>query len=174
MHQACYTSISSSDKLDRAWQHVKKPSNLAQSICQTSGSEMQAGNSQCDDETGGQMPHKHLHSSIGGPLHDKTECGWCVQSLDKSTPKYTNRARGTQLTINCQVSGIKHNGETRGRNTPREYSLSFSCWWSSYLQDKSPTQKIWKGSWTLFISLAHSTSRCPSCMLYTSDSSALV
>ena len=126
MHQACYISILSSDKLDRARQRKKKHSELAQGISQTSSSEthvgnsqcdyetdgqlppkrlcsssseMQVGNSQCDYETDGQLPQKRLRSSIGGPLHDKTKCVWCMQGVDK---KHPDRTRGKMFRLNTQ------------------------------------------------------------------------
>ena len=89
MHEACYISISSLDKLDRARQRKKK----------TSSYETEVGNSQCDDETDGQLPPKLLRSSICGPLHDKTKCVWCMQGVDK---KHPDRTRGKMFRLNTQ------------------------------------------------------------------------
>ena len=75
-----------------------------------------------------------------------------MQSLNK-TPQNTQKEPGAhnlQLTA-TQVSGIRHNGETRESSTPREYSFFFSCWRSSYLQGKSPTQKIYLKRFTNII-----------------------
>ena len=77
---------------------AKKHSKLAQSISQTSSSETQVGNSQCDYETDGQLSPKRLRSSIGGSLHDKTKCVSCKQGVDK-TP---DRTKGKMFRLNTQ------------------------------------------------------------------------
>ena len=79
----------------------KKHSELAQSISQTSSSETEVGNSQCDDETDGQLPPKRLRSSIGGPPHGKTKCVWCMQGVDK---KHPDRTRGKMFKLNTQCA----------------------------------------------------------------------
>ena len=91
MHESCHITISSSVKLQQA--HKRK--NIAQ--CQTSSLEMQTDNALCDDETEGPLPPMLLRSSVCGPLHDKTKCVWCMQSVDK---KHPNRARGKLLRLN--------------------------------------------------------------------------
>ncbi len=95
MHQTCYISISSSDKLEQARQRQNK--DIAQ--CQPSSSEMQAHNSLCDDERDGPLSPKRLRSSVGGPLHDTTKCVWCMQGMDL---KHPNRVRGKLYRINTR------------------------------------------------------------------------
>lgn len=95
MHQSCYISMSSSDKLEKARQRKNKES--AQCSSQTSSSEMQAHKSMCDDKTEGPLPPKRLRSSVGGTLHDRTKCVWCMQGVDM---KHPNRVRGTLFRLN--------------------------------------------------------------------------
>jgi hypothetical protein len=50
MHQTCYISISSSDKLAKAQQRKKKESEISQYSSHTSSPEMPACNAVSDDE----------------------------------------------------------------------------------------------------------------------------
>ncbi len=93
IHHACYISISSSVMLEKARQRKNKERNIAK----IPSSEMQADSSLCDDEPDAPLPSKRLHSSVGGPLHDKTKCVWCMQGVDV---KHPNRARGTWFRLN--------------------------------------------------------------------------
>ena len=97
MHQTCYISISSSDKLEKARQRKNKETDIAQCPSRTSTSEMQANNALCDDETEEPLPPKRLRSSVCGPLHDKTKCVWCMKGVDA---KHPNRARGKLFRLN--------------------------------------------------------------------------
>lgn len=74
IHQSCYISISSSDKLEKAWLRKSKEHEIDQCPLSTSSSETQAQNVRCDDETEGPPAPKRLRSSVCGPLHDKTKC----------------------------------------------------------------------------------------------------
>ena len=95
MHQTCYISISSTDKLRKAQQRKNKEIDIAQ--CSTTSSEMQAHMAPCDYETEEPLPAKRLRSSVSGPLHDKTKCVWCMQGVDT---KHPNRARGKLFRLN--------------------------------------------------------------------------
>ena len=68
IHQSCYISISSSDKLEKARRRTNQESDIAQ----CSSSEMPAQKALCDKESEGPSP-KRLRS-VSGPLHDKTKC----------------------------------------------------------------------------------------------------
>ena len=107
MHQSCYISISSSDKLEKAQQRKNKEHDINQCPLPTSSSEMQAQNARCDDETEGPSTPKRLRSSVGGPLHDKTKCVWCMLGEDA---KHPNRARGKLFQLNTQSAwrSFKH------------------------------------------------------------------
>ena len=83
----------------------------------------------------------HQITWIGPSMRKQSVVGAC--KVWTKVPQNTQTEPGAhslQL-IAKQVSGIRHNDETRGSNSPRESSFFFSCWRSSYLQDKSPTQK---------------------------------
>lgn len=77
IHQSCYISISSTEKLEKARRRTNKESD----IVQCSSSEMPAQKALCDKESEGPSP-KRLRSSVGGPLHEKTKCVWCMQGQD--------------------------------------------------------------------------------------------
>ena len=68
MHQTCYFSISSSEKLAKAEQRKKEQSDNAQCSSQTSVSEMP---NHSDEEKEQQLPTKRLRSSLCGPFHNK-------------------------------------------------------------------------------------------------------
>lgn len=90
MHQACYISISSLDKLEKARQRQRKERDSAQASSQAS-SELQSSNTLSDERQEKPWPSKRLRSAVCGPLHDKTKCVWCMQGVDG---KHPNRARG--------------------------------------------------------------------------------
>ena len=94
MHQKCYITISSSEKLAKAEQRKKKQSDNAQCSSQASVSEMPYHS---DEETEQQLPSKRLRSSVCGPLHNKTKCVWCMQGEDSKHPK---RAQGQLYRLN--------------------------------------------------------------------------
>ena len=94
MHQGCYISISSSDKLEKSRRRKQNESDIVPSTSQTSISEMPA---LCDDETEGLLPAKRLRSSVAGPLSEKTKCVWCLKGEDM---KHPIRAKGRMLRIN--------------------------------------------------------------------------
>jgi hypothetical protein len=97
MHPACYISISSSDKLEKARRRKNKESDIAQCPSQTSSSEMQAHSALCDDDTEEPLQPKRLRSFVGGPLNEKTKCVWRMQGVDA---KHPNRERGKLFRLN--------------------------------------------------------------------------
>lgn len=80
MHQACYISISSQEKLERAQQRKEECRKEIESPTESVSSEMLRP-----------LPPKRLRSSIGGPVHDKNKCVWCMQGMDE---KHPNRTQG--------------------------------------------------------------------------------
>ena len=99
MQQTCYISISSSEKLAKVKQRKNKQSDNAQCSSQASVSEMP---NDSDEEKERQLPAKRLHTSVCGPLHDKTKCVWCKQSEDTKHPK---RTRGQLYRLNTRSAG---------------------------------------------------------------------
>lgn len=94
IHQSCYISISSSDKLEKARWRKNKENDFAR----CSSTEIPVQKALCDKESEGPSP-KRLRSSVGGPLHDKTKCVWCMQGEDMRHP---NRVRNKLFRINTQ------------------------------------------------------------------------
>ena len=77
VHDSCYITISSSVRLEKA-KRLKEKSTTSQ-IC---GSETKH---LCEDEAE-VVPPKRLRSSLGGPLHDKSKCVWCMKAADFKHP----------------------------------------------------------------------------------------
>lgn len=106
MHQGCYISISSSDKVEKSRRRKRKESDIVPSTSQTSSSEMPA---LCDDETEGLLPAKRLRSSVGGSLIEKTKCVWCLKGEDT---KHPNRAKGKLFRINTHSAWLSFKRHT--------------------------------------------------------------
>ena len=79
-------TLSSVDHLDRAQLRKQKEND----IDNISNSEQSNG-----DLEGPPSP-KVLRSTVGGPLHDKTKCVWCMQGEDAKQP--------TRLSASCPES----------------------------------------------------------------------
>ena len=90
IHKACYISLSSSAYLEKALQREKKRKELE---CANEISTQQ----ETDEDYIGPKPSKCLRSSLGGPLHEKTKCVWCMEEEDMRHPK---RSRGKLSRIN--------------------------------------------------------------------------
>ena len=88
MHQSCYITISSSDKLTKVQQRKKRESDKLESDTTQS--------SVCNEEEMGPAAPKRLRSVLG-PLHDKTKCVWCMKGEDLKHPK---RVRGKLSRLN--------------------------------------------------------------------------
>ena len=56
---------------------------------------MPAESALCDEEAAGSSP-KHLRLSVGGPLHDKMKCVWCMEGTDMRHP---NKKQGKLLSV---------------------------------------------------------------------------
>jgi len=84
IHYSCYIKILSSVQLQRAQQRKQKERDIAQCSSQPSTSDT------CGDVPEEPPTPKRLRSSVGGPLHDKTKCVWCMKGEDM---KHSNRAR---------------------------------------------------------------------------------
>lgn len=93
MHKSCYITISSSVQLKKSQQRIQKESELAQCLTQASTID------KCDDVPEEPPPPKRLRSSVGGPLHEKTKCVWCMKGEDK---KHPNRSRSNLYRINTR------------------------------------------------------------------------
>ena len=88
MHKACYITLSSSTHLEKAQQRKQKESDSAQQSSLTLCSE------KCEPE--GMPQSKCLRSSVGGPIHEKMKCVWCMQGEDA---KHPNRSRNKLFRI---------------------------------------------------------------------------
>lgn len=126
MHQICYISVSSTDKLEKARQGRKE--SETKFTGETSHSEIPTQSSLSVDDTE-PLPPKCLRSAVGGPLHDRTKCVWCMQGADD---KHPNRARGKlyRLKTHSAWHSFKHHqsriedGELRDRLTQLTESTS--------------------------------------------------
>ena len=92
MHSSCYISISSSAVLQKY--RLRKDNESKNAQCEAS-EDLPAQSALCDEKAEGPSP-KRLRSSVGGPLHDKTKCVWCMQGRDMRNP---NRKKGQLLRI---------------------------------------------------------------------------
>ena len=70
--------------LNQNWKRPKKGKKTKDNA-QSSTCEMLDQKHICDEETGASSP-KRLRSSVGGSLHDKTKCVWCMKGDDKKHP----------------------------------------------------------------------------------------
>ena len=124
MHRSCYISISSSAVLEKY--RLRKENESKNPQCSTSEmpAEQEAEQSAVCDERAlalGPSP-KRLRSSVGGPLHDKTKCVWCMQGTDMRHP---NSKQGKLLRITTPSAWrsfkrhtiLIENEELRGRLT---------------------------------------------------------
>ena len=91
MHKSCYITILSLRLLKQSQQCKQKGSDIAQ-LCS-----LATTSDKYDDMPQEPSPYKHLHSSVGGPLHEKTKCVWCMKGEDK---KHPNRAQSKLFRIN--------------------------------------------------------------------------
>ena len=81
MHDSCYVTVSSTSNLQKAIKRKEKRCS----------SQILASEQSNDDDNPGDLPSpKRLRSSMGGPLHDKTKCVWCMKGEDL---KHPNRAK---------------------------------------------------------------------------------
>ena len=83
MHNSCYITISSSAHLKKAQQRKQNEIAIVQCSGQASTSDV------CDDVPEVPPPPKRLGSLVGGPLHDKTKCVWCMKGDDTQHPNKT-------------------------------------------------------------------------------------
>ena len=79
-HDSCYVTVSSASNLRKAIKRKEK----------CSSSQIPAQEQSDDDDHPGDLSPKRLRSSMGGPLHDKTKCVWCMKGDDL---KHPNRAK---------------------------------------------------------------------------------
>lgn len=93
MHKTCYISISSAEKLRKAERKEK------QSIPQCSNEE--STSEKWDDESVIYSPPKRLRSSVGGPVHDKIKCVWCMKVEDT---KHPGRKQGKLVRIQTHAA----------------------------------------------------------------------
>ena len=81
MHDLCYVTVSSTSNLQKSIKCKEKRCS----------SQILASEQSNDDDNPGALPSpKRLRSSMGGPLHDKTKCVWCIKGEDL---KHPNRAK---------------------------------------------------------------------------------
>ena len=92
VHPTCYINISSSEHLERARKRKEKESDTLPSSSPKPMSE---------DNPETHPSPKRLRSSIGGPIHDKTKCVWCMKGADSRHP---NRIRSNLFTINTKLA----------------------------------------------------------------------
>ena len=91
MHDLCYITNSSSKHLEKSRKQKEKESDIVLSSNQILSSEI------CEDEPESFLSPKHLRSSVGGPLHDKTKCIWRLKGEDLRHP---NRPKSKLFRIN--------------------------------------------------------------------------
>jgi len=97
MYESCYIYVSSSRKLEQAKKHKTRD--------ESTSSTMEDEKQQKKPEQEKTIPAKRLHSSMSGPLHDKSKCVWCMKRED---PKHPTRAHGKLLRISTYRSFKLH------------------------------------------------------------------
>ena len=98
VHKSCYISISSKRKLGQAMKRKEKGYDEKE---MNSSCAQQDDTVEVEKEAQPSSP-KRLRSSIGGPLHEKDKCVWCMKGADT---KHPDRKTGTKLLRISTLSG---------------------------------------------------------------------